>query len=888
MEELKKTYDPKDTEEKIYNFWEDKGLFKANAQSSKPSFSLVIPPPNVTGVLHMGHALDGTLQDILVRYKRMKGFETLWLPGTDHAGIATQNVVEKKLKKEGLTRHDLGRKKFLDVTWNWANQHRSRILSQFKRIGASFDLSRERFTLDEGCSKAVKEVFVNLYKDGLIYKGTYIVNWCIRCRSAISDIETEYLTEKGNLWEIAYPFKDEFGAIVIATTRPETMFGDVAVAVNPEDSRFSHMIGKTVVMPITGREIPVIADEDVEIGFGTGALKITPAHDPNDYEIGKKHGFSPIWIMDEDGNMSDNKYVPNELKGLDRDEARKKLIEILIERGQLVRSKEHEHSVGHCQRCSSAIEPYLSEQWFVRMRPLADKPVKAISREDLNFIPERWTKVYLDWMNNVRDWCISRQLWWGHRIPAYYCEDCGEMIVSVDPPENCVKCEGSKIIQDQDVLDTWFSSALWPFSTLGWPNAKSPDFRKFYPTSTLVTGFDIIFFWVARMVVMGYKFTQKSPFKYVYIHGLIRDEKGQKMSKSRGNTIDPVEIIDKFGADAMRFTLTSLVTYGGQDIKLSNEKFEYGRNFANKLWNASRFVLMNLEGCDDCLVDMSSLTVADKWVLHRYSELNKQINENLESFRFGECAHLLYEFFWNVYCDWYLEIAKIQLQNPQMKLNTQRILKYVLERTLRLMHPIIPHITEEIWQIIPGTRCKGEKNSLMISEFPSYDPSLKNIEADRKIEKAIEMVKSIRNIRQTFDIPSQQNVSVKVYCSSIEDREDIELSQFYIKSLAKVERISMDYNRPKEIPSRSATAMVGKSLLVVSLEGLIDIEKEIKRQTKKLEILAKEKKGLKARIDSPQFLESAPKEVIIKTRERIKEIEEQADSIRNLLKSLEN
>ena len=563
MKELDKTYNPKETEQKIYKFWEDNSCCKADANSDKPPFSLVIPPPNVTGVLHMGHALDGTIQDILVRYKRMKGFETLWLPGTDHAGIATQNVVEKKLRKEGKSRHDIGREKFLEITWDWANKHRSRILNQFKRLGASFDLSRERFTLDAGCSRAVKEVFVKLYDEGLIYKGSYIVNWCPRCRSAISDIETEYKEEKGHLWEISYPFKDDFGAIVIATTRPETMFGDVAIAVNPQDARFSHMIGKKVVIPISGREIPVIADEGVEIGFGTGALKITPAHDPNDYEIGKKHGFSPIWIMDENGNMSDNEFVPYELKGLDRYEARKKAQDLLKERGQLIRIRPHEHSVGHCQRCSSTIEPYLSEQWFVKMVPLAEKPIKAIGREELNFVPERWTKIYLDWMTGVRDWCISRQLWWGHQIPAYYCQDCDELMVAVEKPEKCTKCESLNIKQDSDVLDTWFSSALWPFSTMGWPNTQSPDFKKFYPTSTLVTGFDIIFFWVSRMVVMGYKFTKQSPFKHVYIHGLIRDEKGQKMSKSRGNTIDPVSVIDKYGSDALRFTLTSLITYGG-------------------------------------------------------------------------------------------------------------------------------------------------------------------------------------------------------------------------------------------------------------------------------------------------------------------------------------
>jgi len=888
MKELEKTYNPKETEQKIYSFWEQNNFFKPDANSEKPAFSLVIPPPNVTGVLHMGHALDGTIQDILVRYKRMKGFETLWLPGTDHAGIATQNVVEKQLQKEGKSRHDIGREKFVEITWKWANKHRSRILNQFKRLGASFDLSRERFTLDEGCSRAVKEVFVKLYNDGLIYKGSYIVNWCPRCRSAISDIETEYVAEKGNLWEISYPFKDEFGAIVIATTRPETMFGDVAIAVNPEDRRFNHMIGKKVVIPVSGREIPIIADEGVEIDFGTGALKITPAHDPNDYEIGKKHGFSPIWIMEENGKMSDNEYVPYELKGLDRYEAREKALEILKERGQLVRVKPHDHSVGHCQRCHSSIEPYLSEQWFVKMNPLAENPIKAVQKKELIFTPERWSKIYLDWMVNVRDWCISRQLWWGHQIPAYYCQDCEEIMVSVETPKKCAKCEGVNIKQDSDVLDTWFSSALWPFSTMGWPNVQSPDFKKFYPTTTLVTGFDIIFFWVARMVVMGYKFTDQSPFKHVYIHGLIRDEKGQKMSKSKGNTIDPVSVIDKYGSDALRFTLTSLITYGGQDIKLSDERFEYGRNFANKIWNASRFALMNLEGCDDNRIDMISLTIADRWILHKYSEVNKQVDENLELFKFGEVAHLLYEFFWNTYCDWYVEIAKIQLQNPQMKMNTQRILKYILERTLRLMHPIIPHLTEEIWQLIPGKTFKDDKISIMQTDFPVYDPSFKNKAADRKINKAIETIKALRNLRQSFDISLSAKINIKIFCASMEDREDFELTEFYIKAMAKVDRVLMEFSIPKGVPPRSVTAMVGKSLIVVSLEGLIDLDKEIARQTKKLETILKEKKALNGRIDSPQFLKNAPKEIIAKTKARISEIEEQTKSIKNLLKSLGN
>lgn len=886
MKDLPKAYSPKEVEDKIYKFWEENNCFKPDATSQKPPFSIVIPPPNVTGVLHMGHALDGTLQDIIIRHKRMSGFETLWLPGTDHAGIATQNVVEKELRKDNISRHDIGREKFLEYTWDWANKHKSRILGQFKRLGASFDLSRERFTLDEGCSKAVKEVFVSLYNKGLIYKGKYIVNWCPRCRSAISDIETDYVTEQGHLWEISYPFKDSYGAIVVATTRPETMFGDVAVAVNPNDPKYQDLIGKSVVVPIIGRAIPIIADEAVEIGFGTGALKITPAHDPNDYEIGKRHGLSPIWIMDEAGNLLTDENVPYELRGLERSKAREKTLELLKIRGEFIRAIPHEHNVGHCQRCSETIEPLLSEQWFVKMPEISERPIKALETGELGFIPERWTKIYLDWMENVRDWCISRQLWWGHQIPAYYCDSCKEMTVAIEKPEKCTKCGNSSLTQETDVLDTWFSSGLWPFSTMGWPDKESTDFKKFYPTSVLVTGFDIIFFWVARMVVMGYEFTDKSPFETVYIHGLIRDEKGQKMSKSKGNTIDPVEIIDKYGSDALRFTLTSLVTYGGQDIKVSDERFEYGRNFANKIWNASKFVLMNLEGVDESVIDFNELTIADKWILHKFNETVLEVNKNLKSYRFGETAQLLYEFFWNSYCDWYVEIAKVQLNNQSTKLNTQRVLRYVLERTLRLLHPIMPFITEEIWQLIPGKVYKDDSQTLMTTEFPEYDADLKDEQAEYKINTAIETIKSVRNIRQSFNIPVSATIQAEIYSEDATSKEIFDTIRPYIENFARVEKLSVKAGIPSEIPSQSATIMTGTSLIVVPLAGLIDLDKEVQRQNKKFETLLNEKKGLDSRFNSPKFLESAPKEVINLTQERIKEIEQQTQAIQELLKSL--
>ena len=755
IEDLPTVYNAQETEERIYKFWEDHEYFKADAKSKKPPYSIVIPPPNVTGVLHMGHALDGTLQDILTRYHRMSGYEALWIPGTDHAGLATQNVVEKQLAKEGLTRHDLGREKFIEKTWEWTNEHKSAILNQFKRLGASFDRSRERFTFDKGCSDAVKEVFVTLYNKGLIYKGSYIVNWCPRCQSAISDIETEYKTEQGHLWEISYPLKNEAGAIIVATTRPETIFGDVAIAVHPDDKKYSELIGKTVIIPLSGREIPIIADEYVDRNFGTGAVKITPAHDPNDYEVGKRHNMKPIWVIDEEGKMKACGEVPQEFHGLDRYEAREKIVGMLEYNHFLLRTKDHEHNVGKCQRCGTTIEPLLSEQWFVKMKPLAEEAVKAVKDGRIKFVPQRWEKDYLGWMENIRDWCISRQIWWGHQIPAYYNNETGEIVVAKENPDP------SKYTQESDCLDTWFSSGLWPFSTMGFPNSDTDDFKKFYPTSVLVTGFDIIFFWVARMITMGLEFTGKAPFPVVYIHGLIRDEKGQKMSKSKGNTIDPVQIIDKYGCDALRFTMTSLCTYGGQDIKVSDDKFEYGRNFANKIWNASRFVLMNLDGVDGEDIDFSNLTIADKWILDKLNSTAKLVNNNIENFRIGETAHVLYDFFWNSYCDWYVEIAKIQLRDENLKTNTQRVLRYVLDMSLRMLHPIMPHITEEVWQLIPkADSCKT--SAIIVSDYPVYDEKLVFAKEAQQMELVFDTITSLRNLRQSFNIPTSTNINVEI------------------------------------------------------------------------------------------------------------------------------
>lgn len=875
IDDLPTVYDAKSTEEKMYKFWEDGGYFRADAHSNKPPFTIVIPPPNVTGVLHMGHALDGTLQDILTRYHRMSGYEALWLPGTDHAGIATQAVVEKELRKEGLSRHDIGREEFLKRTWKWANEHKSAILNQFRRLGASFDRSRERFTFDEGCSEAVKEVFVTLYNKGLIYKGAYIVNWCPRCQSAISDIETEYETEQGHLWEISYPLVGEAGAIIVATTRPETIFGDVAIAVHPSDKKYSELIGKTVMIPLSGRQIPIIADEYVDKSFGTGAVKITPAHDPNDYEVGKRHNFKPIWVIDEEGKMKACAEVPPDYQGLDRYEARKKVVDMLSYNNFLLRVKDHEHNVGKCQRCNTTIEPLLSEQWFVKMEPLAKEAIAAVKDGRITFIPERWEKNYLGWMENIRDWCISRQLWWGHQIPAYYHKETGEMVVAKENPDP------ENYVQDTDCLDTWFSSGLWPFSTMGFPNSETDDFKKFYPTSVLVTGFDIIFFWVARMITMGLEFTGKAPFSKVYIHGLIRDEKGQKMSKSKGNTIDPVQIIDKYGCDALRFTMTSLCTYGGQDIKVSDERFEYGRNFANKLWNASRFVLMNLDGVDNKPIDREKLTLVDKWILNQLNETAKTVNQYMKEYRIGEIAHELYDFFRSEYCDWYVEISKIQLQDADLKRNTQRVLRYVLDMSLRMLHPIMPHITENVWGLIPGEK---ETSALIIAKYPVYEEALSFPKEAEEMKLVFETITSLRNVRQSFNIPTSATVDVEIRAEGKEKEIFTEI-EAYIRRLAKVNNITYaEMNVPT--PPKSAAAVVSASKLVVPLADLIDLDAEIKRQEKKLEKLTNEKNSLEGRMKNEKFVANAPKELVEQTNARIAEISAQQDVIKDLIDSL--
>lgn len=845
--ELATVYNAREIETETYKFWEDNNCFKADANSSKDPYSIVIPPPNVTGVLHMGHALDETLQDILVRYNRMLQKEVLWMPGCDHAGIATQNVIEKNLAKEGLSRHDLGREKFLEKTWEWAEQHKDRILEQCKLLGASFDMSRKRFTLDEGCSNAVKKVFVDLYNKGLIYKGNYIVNWCPRCQSAISDVETNYETEPGHLWEISYALKDQMGAIVIATTRPETMFGDTAIAVNPNDYKYKDLIGSTCVMPLTGREIPIIADDYVDKSFGTGALKITPAHDPNDFEVGIRHNLPQIKVIDEAGRMMKNEFVPPQLQGLTREEAREKTVQMLKENEVLVRITEHTHNVGKCQRCNTTIEPLLSRQWFVKMEPLAKPAIEAVKSGAIKFIPQRWEKNYLMWMENIRDWCISRQLWWGHQIPAYYHNETGEMVVALENPDP------NNYTQETDVLDTWFSSGLWPFETMGWPDTEHPDFKKFYPTSTLVTGFDIIFFWVARMITMGLEFTKIPPFSTVYIHGLIRDEHGQKMSKSKGNTIDPVDLIEKYGCDALRYTLTYLCTYGGQDIKISDEKFEFGRNFANKIWNASRFVLMNITK-DNLELDLNNLSLADKWILNELNICAKLVNENLENYRIGEVASILYEFFWNKYCDWYVELSKIE--------KNEAVLVYVLDQFLRLLHPIMPHITEAIWQKMP---IKKETLGILNAQYPKYRADFEFSTDAKKMEMVFETIKALRNIRAEFNIPLGSKIDI-----IIDKNEDLFSTIIpYLNRLAKVESVKFDSNREVK---QSAYCTVGDTKITIPLAGLIDLNQEINRQQKKIDKLNIELKSIEGRLNNEKFVSSAPKEVVEKAKNKKEEL----------------
>ncbi len=849
---IAKTYDPSGVEDRLYNEWCEKGYFRAVPSPDKKPYTIVIPPPNVTGQLHMGHALDETLQDILIRYKRMQGYCALWVPGTDHAGIATQIKVEEELRvKEGKTRYDLGREKFLERVWEWKNLYGGRIINQLKKIGSSCDWSRERFTMDEGCSKAVREVFVNLYNKGLIYQGSRIINWCPHCITALSDAEVEHAEQAGHFWHIKYQVKDSDEFVIIATTRPETLFGDTAVAVNPDDERYTHLIGKTLILPLSGREIPVVADEYVDKEFGTGCVKITPAHDPNDFEVGLRHSLEQIKVMNDDATM--NSYA-GKYEGMDRYECRKAMLKDLAELGLLVKTEDHSHNVGQCYRCGTTVEPIISKQWFVKMKPLAEPAIEAVKKGDTQFVPAHFEKVYFHWLENIRDWCISRQLWWGHRIPAYYCSECGEMTVSKEDITVCPKC-GGKVEQDPDTLDTWFSSALWPFSTLGWPD-KTEDLDYFYPTSTLVTGYDIIPFWVMRMMFSGLEHTGEVPFKHVFIHGLVRDSQGRKMSKSLGNGIDPLEIVEKYGADALRFTLAT-GNAPGNDMRFSTERVEASRNFANKIWNASRFTLMNLDITENKLPE--ALRIEDKWILSKYNRLVKEVTENLDKFELGIAVSKLYDFIWDSFCDWYIELVKPRLfdKGSENAQSAQYVLTYVLSNTMKLLHPFMPFITEEIWQHLPH-----EGESIMISDFPEYDASLDFPEAERDMEMIMAAIGAVRNRRAEMNVVPSKKAKLIV----VTDKSEV-YSQgvTFFEKLASASEVEITTDRGTA-PANAVNIVVDGAELFLPLAELIDFDKELERLNKEKKDLEAEIKRVESKLSNQGFIAKAPEKVVSEER----------------------
>ena len=853
--ELAKTYAPREFEDRIYQNWCDKGYFTPDVNDGKPPFSVVIPPPNVTGQLHMGHALDETLQDILVRYKRMQGFSTLWVPGTDHAGIATQIKVEEQLRKnENLTRYDLGREKFLERVWDWKHQYGSRIINQLKKLGTSCDWTRERFTMDEGCSRAVKEVFVNLYEKGLIYRGNRIINWCPHCTTALSDAEVEYSEQAGHFWHIKYPIKGSDKYVEIATTRPETMFGDTAVAVNPNDERYTDLVGKTLILPIVGREIPVIADDYVEIGFGTGCVKITPAHDPNDFLVGQRHGLEQIKVMNDDATIN---HWGGKYEGMDRYEARKALVADLEAGGYLLKVEPHTHNVGTCYRCGTTVEPITSNQWFVRMQPLAEPALEVVRDGRVRFEPERFTKIYTNWMENVHDWCISRQLWWGHRIPAYYCSACGEMVVSKTDVDTCPKC-GGRMTQESDVLDTWFSSALWPFSTLGWPD-KTPELAKYYPTSVLVTGYDIIFFWVARMIFSGLEHMGKEPFSTVFIHGLVRDAKGRKMSKSLGNGIDPLEVIDKYGADALRFALAT-GNAPGNDMRFSDEKIEAARNFANKLWNAARFVLMNLDIDEVKLPDAADLALEDKWILDKLNDLAANVCQNLDHYEVGVSLANIYDFVWDMFCDWYIELCKPRLAADK---TAQNVIAYVLSETLKLLHPFMPFITEEIYQKLPR-----DAESIMISTFPHENPALHFDAEAAEMEKIIALIKAIRARRTEMGVAPSRRAKLYIVTKST---ETFAAAAPFFQKLAGASEVEFV---DSYADSTAVQIITDSAVAYIPLADMIDFEAERKRLTTELEKNANEIKRVEAKLAGEGFISKAPAAVIEGERQKLEKYRE--------------
>ncbi|WP_160722011.1 valine--tRNA ligase [Bacillus sp. USDA818B3_A] len=867
-------YDPQTIEKGRYEWWLKGKFFEAKDDEGKQPYTIVIPPPNVTGKLHLGHAWDTTLQDILTRMKRMQGYDVLWLPGMDHAGIATQAKVEEKLRSEGKSRYDLGREKFVEETWKWKEEYASHIRQQWSKLGLGLDYSRERFTLDEGLSDAVKEVFVTLYKKGLIYRGEYIINWDPSTKTALSDIEVIYKDVQGGFYHMNYPLADGSGQIEVATTRPETMLGDTAVAVHPEDDRYKHLIGKTVILPIVGREIPIVGDDYVDMEFGSGAVKITPAHDPNDFELGNRHNLERILVMNEDGSMNEK---AGKYQGLDRFECRKQIVKDLQEQGVLFKIEEHMHSVGHSERSGAVVEPYLSTQWFVKMQPLADEAIALQEKENkVNFVPDRFEKTYLRWMENIRDWCISRQLWWGHRIPAWYHKQTGEVYVGTEAPADAENWE-----QDKDVLDTWFSSALWPFSTMGWPNEEAADYKRYFPTDALVTGYDIIFFWVSRMIFQSIEFTGERPFKDVLIHGLVRDEQGRKMSKSLGNGVDPMDVIEKYGADALRYFL-STGSSPGQDLRFSFEKVESTWNFANKIWNASRFALMNMDGLTYEEIDFSGeKSVADKWILTRLNETIEHVTRLSERYEFGEVGRALYNFIWDDFCDWYIEMAKLPLygEDEAAKKTTRSILAYVLDNTMRLLHPFMPFITEEIWQNLPHA---GE--SITTAAWPVVKPELTDEQSAQDMKLLVEMIRSVRNIRAEVNTPMSKKIKMLVKAKDEAVLKAVEENRSYIERFCNPEELTMGVDI--EVPEKAMTAVVTGLEIILPLEGLINIDEEIARLNKELDRLNKEVERVQKKLGNEGFMKKAPESVVAEERAKEKDYLEKRDTVEARIKEL--
>ncbi len=872
--ELAKAYEPHEVEERIYEFWMNGKYFHAEVDSKKKPYTIVIPPPNITGQLHMGHALDETLQDILIRFRRMQGYSALWLPGTDHASIATEAKIVEAMKQEGVTKEDVGRDGFMKRAWEWKEKYGGTIISQLKKLGSSCDWDRERFTLDEGCSKAVKEVFVKLYNEGLIYRGERMINWCPNCKTSISDAEVDFAEKDGNFWHIRYPLADGSGYLNLATTRPETMLGDTAVAVHPEDERYQHLIGKMLILPLVGREIPIVADTYVEQDFGTGVVKITPAHDPNDFEVGLRHNLPVINIMDESGIINEN---GGEYQGMDRLDARKKIVKALEEQGYLIKVEPIKHNVGTCYRCKTVVEPRVSKQWFVKMEPLAKPAVKAVEDGEVKFVPERFDKIYFNWMNNIKDWCISRQLWWGHRIPAWYCDDCNEITVSRETPHACCKCGSTHIHQDEDTLDTWFSSALWPFSTLGWPD-NTEELNYFYPTSTLVTGYDIIFFWVARMIFSGLAHMGKVPFDTVFIHGIVRDANGVKMSKSLGNGIDPLEVIDQYGADALRFMLAT-GNSPGNDMRYSPEKVEASRNFANKIWNAARFILMNLEGHEIKNELPNELTTEDKWIISSFNRVAKEITENLEKFELGIAAQKIYDFLWDVFCDWYIEIAKIRMNSDdaQTAQNAREVLVWVMTGTLKLLHPFMPFITEEIWQTLPH-----EGDALIVAQWPEYCQEHDFPEAELEMQRIMDVIRGVRNRRAEMNVPPSRKTNL--YIATAEPNT-FENGIAILNKLAYATQITIGQAFDIE---GAVTIVTNDAKVYIPMDELVDKKAELARLNKELETAKKQFAQVNGKLNNQGFLSKAPAQVVEGVKKDFETLTERIQLIESSISALQS